>query len=423
MFTRRHGLRAGLAVAAVAVIAAACSNGDNGSSGGGTGAKKTLHVWSMPGELPTKMRAALTKEFESTHKNVTIKYEDQEWSGIQAKTIRALASNDPPDVIEFGNTYTASFADGLVDLTGKAGGLGKDTWYPGMAASATVNGKVMAVPYLAGARVVIYRTDLFKQAGITQPPTTLDQFKADADTLMAKFGSNPKFSALYYPGQYWYGALPFIWDAGGDIATQDNGKWQGSLDSPAAVAGLTTLKDLVAKYSRAPKDQNETIQLKPMADGSAAMIIDQSFQIPAILKDNPKLTADDLATFPLPGKNGPAPAFSGGSNVGISAASPNQDLAFDFVKLMTSQKYEQMMADEAGLLPNTSTISNSDPTQAATYQAIQHSRFVPTAANWGSVEQKTIIPDMLVNIFTGKKSVRDAASEASDKITAELNTN
>lgn len=426
MFTRRHGLRAALALAAVAVIAAACSSNSNGSGNSNSASKKTLTVWSMPGELPPTMRAALTKEFQSTHKNVKVKYEDQEWNGIQAKTITALGSNTPPDVIEFGNTYTASFADGLVDLSGKAADLGKSTWFTGMADSATVDGKTMAVPYLAGARVVLYRTDMFTQAGISTPPTTLDEFTADAAKLMTKFGSNPKFSALYYPGQYWYGALPFVWDAGGDIATQSGGKWTGTLDSPQSIQGLTTLKNLVARFSKAPADKNEVNQFQTLADGTAAMVIDQAFQIPAILKANPKLTTSDIGTFPLPGQSGPAPVFAGGSNVGISAASKNQDLAFDYVKLMTSPKFEGMMADEAGLLPNTTTLSNlgdSNPTVAVNLAALKNSRFVPSAPNWGSVEGKTIIPDMLENIFTGKRSVADAAKKASEEITTELNSN
>ncbi|HEX5495124.1 MAG TPA: extracellular solute-binding protein [Mycobacteriales bacterium] len=424
MFTRRHGLRAVLAVAAVAVIAAACSS-NNGSTGN-SASKKTLTIWSMPGELPPKMRAALTEEFQNTHRNVKVNYEDQEWSGIQAKTITALGSNTPPDVIEFGNTYTASFADGLVDLSGKASGLGKSSWFTGMADSATVDGKTVAVPYLSGARVVLYRTDMFTQAGISTPPTTLAEFTADAGKLMAKFGANPKFSALYYPGQYWYGALPFIWDAGGDIATQSGGKWTGALDSPQSIQGLTTLKNLVASFSKAPKDKNEVNQFQTLADGTAAMVIDQAFQIPAILKANPKLAPTDIATFPLPGVSGPAPVFAGGSNVGISAASKNQSLALDYVKLMTSPKYEKMMANEAGLLPNTTTLTtlgDSNPTLAVNFAALKNSKFVPSAANWGSVEGKTIIPDMLENIFTGKRSVADAAKKASEEITTELNAN
>jgi N,N'-diacetylchitobiose transport system substrate-binding protein len=46
---------------------------------------------------------------------------------------------------------------------------------------------------------------------------------------------------------------------------------------------------------------------------------------------------------------------------------------------------------------------------------------VPASKNWGGVEQSNVLQDMLVNIFTGKKSVQDAAKAASAAITEQLN--
>src|SRR5207237_7432313 len=83
----------------------------------------------------------------------------------------------------------------------------------------------------------------------------------------------PNFSALYYPGKYWYAALPFVWDFGGDIATQSGGKWQGSLNSPNAQQGLTKLNSLVAALSRADKTGDEAKQDAAFAQGHIAMII------------------------------------------------------------------------------------------------------------------------------------------------------
>ena len=58
------------------------------------------------------------------------------------------------------------------------------------------------MPYYAGSRVVTYRTDLFKKAGI-KVPTTLAQFTADASKLNAKFGKKG-FSPVYIAGEDWY---------------------------------------------------------------------------------------------------------------------------------------------------------------------------------------------------------------------------
>ena len=56
------------------------------------------------------------------------------------------------------------------------------TWLEGLAASGRFGGKLYGVPYYAGSRVVTYRTDLFKKAGI-KVPTSLAEFTAAARKL------------------------------------------------------------------------------------------------------------------------------------------------------------------------------------------------------------------------------------------------
>ena len=43
-------------------------------------------------------------------------------------------------------------------------------------------------------------------------------------TLQAKNASDPKFSAFYMPGKYWYAAMSWVYGNGGAIAKQDGGK-------------------------------------------------------------------------------------------------------------------------------------------------------------------------------------------------------
>ena len=119
----------------------------------------------MDGSAPTTLTDALNKEFESAN-GIKVKYEVQKWTGIQEKLTTALASSTPPDVIELGNTQTASFADQgtLADLTADAGQFNSGEWLGGLKDSLTLNGKQYGVPFYAANRTVIYRTDLFQAA-------------------------------------------------------------------------------------------------------------------------------------------------------------------------------------------------------------------------------------------------------------------
>ena len=62
---------------------------------------------------------------------------------------------------------------------------------------------------------------------------------------MAKYGGSkdPTYSAVYFPGRYWYAAMSFVYDFGGQIAKTKSGKWVGTLDSPQALAGSRRLAD------------------------------------------------------------------------------------------------------------------------------------------------------------------------------------
>src|SRR6266545_3893209 len=340
-----------IATALVAVLAAAgCSSSK--SSGGGSqtasGGSKTLTVWLMDGSAPDKLVADLNAEYQAAHAGVTVKYAKQQWNGIQEKLTTALASNNPPDVIELGNTQTAKFASSgaLADLSGKVSDLGGQNWLKALTESGAWQGKQFGVPFYAANRVVIYRTDLFKKAGIA-PPASLDQWVADGRKLADANKSNGRFMPLYLPGQNWYVLASLIWDNGGALAM------------PSHTSGQT------------------------------------------------------------------APVFLGGSNLAIAAGSKQQDLAYDWLKLLAGEKYQTRLAKENGVLPNSSTLAGAtlggDPVLAAMAKASQNGRIMLNDPAWAAVEAApNPVKDMLTKVLSGKASAADAAKEASGLITQKM---
>src|SRR5207248_8330265 len=139
-------------------------------------------------------------------------------------------------------------------------------------------GKLYGVPYYAGSRVVTYRTDLFKKAGL-KVPTSLDGFTTEAKTLATKFGATKGFSPVYIAGTDWYVALSFVFDYGGGIATQVSGKWHSLLSSPKSLAGLAAYKAFFNATSRASKTTDETHPnpYDVYAQGQAAAMIGPSW--------------------------------------------------------------------------------------------------------------------------------------------------
>ena len=190
-------------------------------------------------------------EFNKLHPDVKVRLERQQWTGIVERLTTALSGNDAPDIVEFGNTQAQAFeaAGAVVDLTDKSADLGGDDFLQSLLEAGTYDGQLYAVPYYAGARIMIYRKDLFEASGI-EIPTTLDEMVAAGEQLKADNADVPNFSGIYLPGRNWHAAMSFVWEHGGDIATQEGDQWVGQLDSPESIAGLEFFKDLFDRGQR-----------------------------------------------------------------------------------------------------------------------------------------------------------------------------
>src|SRR6202011_4279723 len=195
---------------AIALIAAACSGSTSTTPPTESG---PLTVWLMNGSAPQSVIDGVNADFKAKHPNVTVNVQIQQWSDVTTKLDTAFAGSSPPDVMELGNTLVAKYAaaGALQDISSKKSSFDNSgTWLQSLTDSCTVGGKLYCVPYYAGSRAIIYRKDLFAAAGV-QPPDSIDGLMTVGQKLMAANSSDPNFSALYFPGKYWYAALPFIW--------------------------------------------------------------------------------------------------------------------------------------------------------------------------------------------------------------------
>jgi N,N'-diacetylchitobiose transport system substrate-binding protein len=287
----------------------------------------------------------------------------------------------------------------------------------------------MGVPYYAGSRVVIYNKSLFSKAGVKGTPTSLAQLIANGKKVMKANSGDKTFSAFYVAGKDWYSALAFVYDYGGQIATSAGGKWTGTLDQPRAIKGLTQFKNTFLALSRASKttDEANPFPTTPFAQGHAASFVGPGWQFGYALDPkagNPKLKPV-MGAFPMPShtKGKTMPAFLGGSDLAIPAASGNRDLAVDWIAAFTATAQMKGIV-KSGNLPNTTSLLSlvKGTPGSALAQSAKVTWFVPTAKNWTNVESANVLRTMLSNILTNKQTVQQAATAASNSITDILNT-
>jgi N,N'-diacetylchitobiose transport system substrate-binding protein len=412
-------MRARIIVAAVLVGAALAVVASTAS--GGTTATNSITVWlQVDAQAPNwePIVKAANAAFQKDHPNVAVNIQYQTWGSHLQKFDAALAGGNAPDVIEMGNTEMTKYmaAGAFQDLSSERASIpNSGSWLEGLAASGRYGGKLYGVPYYAGSRVVTYRTDLFKKAGI-KVPTSLAEFTAAARKLGQQSGDQKGFSPIYIAGTDWYVAMSFVADYGGKIATQVSGKWKGTLASPKAIAGLTAYKNFFQAVSRASKTTDET-RPNPYdvyAQGQAGSMIGPGWFSCCVGDKYKGLTAQFV--MPSKTKGEPMPGFLGGSDLAVPVGA-NKALAVDWIKAYTSTASMTALRG-IGNIPNTTSLLGNSVNE----RAAKRSWFVPTAKNWVNVENGNILRNMLAQILTGRLTVKQAAQSASDNITSVLNS-
>ena len=402
-------------VAALAVSASTAAGAVRSPSGR---TAKTLTVWLQVDAQSgwPDIVAAANKQFESDHPGYNVVVQYQGWPDHLQKFDATLAASNSPDVIEMGNTEMTKYmaAGAFAPLT-KSTFANSASWLTSLAKSGSYGGKTYGVPYYAGSRVVTYRTDLFKKAGVTKPPATLARYTTIARKLATQ-NSSKGFSPVYIAGQDWYVAMGFVYDYGGQIASTYKGKWVGTLDQPAALKGLAAFKSFFLASSRASKS---TLETRPnpydvFAQGEAASMIGPSWFSCCVGAKYKSLTAQFVMPGHIAGK--PMPGFLGGSDLAVPAPSGQKDLAADWIKDFTSTTSEKALQAK-GNIPNATNLLGNNINE----RAASRSWFVPTAKHWVDVENGNILRNMLTQILTGKLTIKQAASSASDNIASVLN--
>jgi N,N'-diacetylchitobiose transport system substrate-binding protein len=386
--------------------------------------RKTVTVWLMKDSASKEFLRRFTEDFERTHKDLRLDIRIQEWTGIVDKVRAALKddSGDGPDVIEVGNTQVPLYADGgkLADLTLESmRDWGKDKWLPGLAQPGKDGNAQYGIPWYAANRVVIYRKDLFEAAGVTRPPKTREEWLADTEKLNS--GGN---QGIYLAGQDWYTLSGFVWDEGGDLARQKDYRWEGALDTPAALRGMDFYRRLQA-LGRGPADADEEHppQAGVFAGGKVAQIIAVPGLAQSIMRQNPDLK-DQLGFFPVPGKTAarPGAVFTGGSDLVVPAGTEDQFAATAVVGALVGAKWDTELARTMNYVPNKTTLAGAvagEEGVAAMAAGAAQGRATPSTPQWADVEADNPIKEYMTRVLQGADPATEAR-RASAKITAEL---
>nr|6SLM_A Chain A, Maltose/maltodextrin-binding periplasmic protein,Protein E6,Ubiquitin-protein ligase E3A [synthetic construct] len=357
-----------------------------------------LVIW-INGDKGYNGLAEVGKKFEKdTGIKVTVEHPDK----LEEKFPQVAATGDGPDIIFWAHDRFGGYAQSglLAEITPAA--AFQDKLYPFTWDAVRYNGKLIAYPIAVEALSLIYNKDL-----LPNPPKTWEEIPALDKELKAKGKS-----ALMFNLQEPYFTWPLIAADGGYAFKYENGKYDikdVGVDNAGAKAGLTFLVDLI-KNKHMNADTDYSIAEAAFNKGETAMTINGPWAWSNIDTSAVNYGVTVLPTF----KGQPSKPFVGVLSAGINAASPNKELAKEFLEnyLLTDEGLEAVNKDKplgAVALKSYEEELAKDPRIAATMENAQKGEIMPNipqmSAFWYAVRTAVI------NAASGRQTV-DAALAA-----------
>ena len=380
--------------------------------------KISILTWNIP--VYKEKIEGWTADFKKIHPDVEVEWLDKkgpEWGPFYQTQ---LVAGTAPDVIDVQGGLWLEYAanNGLVDLgplLARDHEL-KDYYNPRILPTWNYEGKQYMVPFYISKTLLFYNKTMLKEAGLARPPQSFDEL-VDFARKMGK-GEKSGFMTLNFDWLYW----PLFAMNGVELLSPDGKK--AAFNTPAAVKALDTLAKATAdgainKVSWTGRwvEPNDAF-----ASGTVGMYQAHAPAFFYVRGSGKWINAETLGVAPMPG--GFATPNSHG--FGISKSSKHPDLAWDFIKVATNEKWGYTFGTTLRNLTGASRVDTKiieyfqkeDPLAHAVLRT-QIENLDKLVGNWRQAKDAQIKEAFYTEIqaaLLGRKPAAQALAEAERKV-------
>lgn len=370
--------------------------------------------------------APLAREFEQANPGTHVRVQAIPWTAGHEKLLTAYVGNALPDVAQLGNTWIPEFAalnalEPLDALTARDSVLvPRADYFPGVLATNVVDSVLYGMPWYVDTRVLFYRTDLLRAAGVTTMPTTWAAFR-DALVRLKKVQPAGGYPALL-PLNEWNQPVTFGMQAGSQLLA-DHGT-RGAFRDPSFRRGFEFYVGLF-RDSLAPSLASTQISnvFQEFAAGRVGIYITGPWNVGEFKKRLPANLQHAWMTAPLPGPDSAGVSLAGGSSIVIMRKSTVKPLAWRFVTFLSDPARQARFYEKTGDLPArrsawATPALASDPYLAAF--RTQLGRVVPTPAVPESELIVNLVAQASERAVRGQQTVDEALASLDKEVDAVL---
>ena len=299
-----------------------------------------LTIWLVGDDKAPSVLKPAVEAFQRKHPGTEFDVRAVPWGDAMTKYSAAIASKSGPDIITGGLSYGIELGakGGLLDIAKKAPDLVAQmnkTANKGILKAISKGEAMYAVPYDLTVQLQFYRTDLVPKA-----PATWADFATEVEKQQ-KAGA--KGFAQQWGNMGWLGFFPYLLQAGGEI--YDAGCTKATINSDAAVTALKYYAQIYTKF-KAPSDSWPDIETG-LETGSYPLAQSGSWIFTSLDVSRKKIEGKwSVAKLPA-GPTGKSTAFIGGTTIGVTNFSAQQDLAIDFLRTIYEDEVAKQMMNAA----------------------------------------------------------------------------
>ncbi|MGZ9810792.1 ABC transporter substrate-binding protein [Pseudoroseicyclus sp. H15] len=320
----------------------------------------------------------LTDDFTAQHPDIALEWVTLEENVLRQRVTQDIATGGGQfDVLTIGTYEVPIWANQgwLVPLDNMGDDYAADDLLPAISDALSVDGTLYASPFYGESAMVMYRTDLAEEAGVTIPenPTWTDIMTA-AEAMTDR--DNEIYGICLRGKAGWGENMAFLTAMANSYGgAWFNNDWEAQFESEpwqSAVADYLMMMENYGPPGAANNGFNENLSL--FQQGKCGMWIDATVAASFVTNPDDSTVADSVGYAVFPNKEG---VDNHGNwlwawSLAIPASSEKQDAAKAFIAWATGPGYAQIVADANGWRSappgtRTSLYENPDYQEAAPF--------------------------------------------------------
>ena len=356
-------------------------------------------------------------EFNKEYPKVTVEPDFATFDTLNQKISTSIAGGQPYDVLVTGVGWVPPFAEkkvfaDLSEVGVTADSLAKTT-VPALIPAGEYDGKIYAVPLIAGAKPLVLRKSLFEAAGLdpANPPATLDELAEAAKKLTVTDAGGTVTQAGF---DFWAGTGGYRQDfvallgaLGQPLYTKDGAP---SFDNEQGKQALQWISDRINVDKVIAFGQQNATKAPMTLTGEAAMGFGGGY-VDCSDKGVTQAVCDDLVYFNL--KDAAPAMFSGGQLASVGANSGQKGAAWAFIEQMSTPEAQADMAAlnfavPASLEAQSAPIVTGNPASTFVSKNLSDVVFEGGATNW--LDLRAEFNTGLDNAITGAATIDETLS-------------